>query len=55
MAENFRRGDRVEWHNRPQFTTDPQETKRANGEKTANRESIGLDDGGEGSIPTDRR
>lgn len=55
MAENFRRGDRVEWHNSPQMTTDPQDLKRAKDEHGSHREHGTSDDGTEGSTPTDHR
>jgi len=55
MAENFRRGDRVEWHNSPQMTTDPQDLKRAKGEHGSHQEHAASDDGGEGSTSTDHR
>ena len=55
MAENFRRGDRVEWHNSPQMTTDPQDLKRNTGEHRGSHEHTASDDGGEGSTPTDHR
>jgi hypothetical protein len=55
MAENFRRGDRVEWHNSPQTTTDPQDLKRAKGEHGSHHEQAASDDGTEGSTPTDHR
>jgi hypothetical protein len=55
MAENFRRGDRVEWHNSPQMTTAPQDLKRAKGERSPGHEQTASDDGGEASTSTDHR
>lgn len=55
MAENFRRGDRVEWHNSPQMTTDQQGLKRTKGEHRSGHEHTASDDGGEGSTSTDHR
>jgi hypothetical protein len=52
MAENFRRGDRVDWHNRPQITTDSQDLKRAKAEHGSVHEHSASDDGTEGSTPT---
>ena len=55
MAENFRRGDRVEWHNGPQNTADTHELKRAKAEHGSVREHIASDDGAEGSVQADHR
>jgi hypothetical protein len=55
MAENFRQGDRVEWHNSPQVTTDPQDLKRAKIEHGSGHEHGVLDEGTEGSTPADHR
>lgn len=55
MAENFRRGDRVEWHNSPQMTTDPQDLKRATGEHGSGHDHIASDDGAERLTPADHR
>jgi putative ubiquitin-RnfH superfamily antitoxin RatB of RatAB toxin-antitoxin module len=55
MAENFRQGDRVEWHNSPQITPDPQDLRRARVEHGPVGERGASDDGGEGSPPTDQR
>ncbi len=55
MTENFRRGDRVDWHNSPQMTTDPQDLKRAKGEQGSGHDHIASDDGADGSIPADHR
>jgi hypothetical protein len=55
MAENFRQGDRVEWHNSPQMTSDPQDLKRAKFEHGSGSEHSPTDDAGEGAIPNDHR
>jgi hypothetical protein len=55
MAENFRQGDRVEWHNSPQMTSDPQGLKRAKIEHGSGNEHSPTDDAGEGAIPNDHR
>ena len=55
MAENLRRGDRVDWHGSPQMTTDPQNVKRGKSEHGSAHQHTASDDGGEGPNPNDHR
>lgn len=54
MAEDLRQGDRVAWHNRPQFTPEPHDVKRANRERTGSDQPEAAVEG-ESASATDRR